>query len=87
VRIAPKLTGGVVSSSSEDGQKGPDGTIGFAQHSDVVMEVDQVLTNEANSLGGQIGDGVSVVNAFLEGHGFLPEDGAPPSSDLVGIQN
>jgi hypothetical protein len=83
VRIAPKLTGGVVASSSEDGQKGPDGTIGFAQHSTVIMEVDQVLTSEANTLGGQIGDGVSVVNAFLESHGFLPEDGSPPSSEVV----
>ncbi|MBU6300836.1 MAG: hypothetical protein KGS60_04730 [Verrucomicrobia bacterium] len=79
VRLARTLSGGVVASSGENGEKGPDGTIGFAQHSNVVMEMDASLTEEANTLGGQPGDGVSVVNAFLESHGFQPEDPVPVS--------
>jgi len=81
VRVARTLSGGVVASSSENGEKGPDGTIGFAQHSNALMEIDEGLTREANTLGGQPGDGVSVVNAFLESHGFQPEDPVPISAE------
>jgi len=74
VRVARTLTGGVVAASSEDGQKGADGTIGFAQHSNVRMEIDTVLTDEANTLGGESADAVSVIYAFLESNGFKPDD-------------
>jgi len=77
VRVARVLSGGVVAASSEDGRAGADGSSGFAQHSQVLMEVDDALTAEANTLGGESGDGISVINAYLESHGFQPEDPVP----------
>jgi hypothetical protein len=77
VRVARLLTGGLIAASSEGGQKGPDGTSGFAQHSQVKLEIDDALTSEANTFGGLIGDGVSVINGFLESHGYRPEDPDP----------
>jgi hypothetical protein len=76
-RAARLLSGGLVAASSEGGATGPDGTTGFAQHSQVTLDLDEALTREANVFGGQIGDGISVVNAYLESNGFRPEDPVP----------
>jgi hypothetical protein len=78
LRVAKTLGGSSVAASAEDGTPAPDGTLGFAHHAQVRLDLDAYLTDRANAAGGEGFDGIAAVIAHLERNGFRPEPEPEP---------
>lgn len=78
LRVAKQLVGGTVAASSENGEGQSDSSIGFGYHAEMKMEIDGSLSARANEEGGAVEDGVAVVTAFLQRHGFRSDAAEEP---------
>jgi len=73
LRVAQSLLGSTVAASAENGEPVEDGTLGFAHHASVRLDLDSFLTDRANAAGGEGFDGIATVIAHLERNGFRAE--------------